>query len=179
MNKTFRIGAMMSLVLAVILMSVGGTAWASPSQQGTVPVCDPTALENTQGTLNTCTGTANVRSNALPPGGHAIANELTQNELNNLGAPPPGQSFLGNGLDLQIYNANGTPVTFFSASVLVCFPTPPGTVVVIRRWFTAEELQALGRTTTVGAWVSFPSFPSGGQTCTRTRLPGTYAPVGS
>jgi hypothetical protein len=169
---------MMSIVLAVILMSVGGTAWASPSQQGTVPVCDSTDQTNIVDTLNTCTGTANVPSNALPPGGNAIADELSQNELNNLGAPPSGQNFRGNGLNLQINDGSGNPVSFFGASVTICFPTIPGHPFVIRRWYTAAELQALGRITTVGAWISFPSFTSGGQTCTRTRLPGTYVPIG-
>ncbi len=178
MNKTFRIAAMMSLVLAVILMSVGGTAWASPSQQGTVPCAVVTQAGDVGGTLNVCTGTANVPGGAVPDGGNATADELNQDDLEDLGDPPPGQNFQGNGLNLQINNSAGNPVNFFSAPVTVCFPILPGAVVVIRRWYTAAELQALGRNTNVGGWISFPSFVSGGQICTQTRLPGNYAPVG-
>lgn len=178
MNKTFRIAAMMSLVLAVILMSVGGTAWASPSQQGTVPGGVATEVGDNGGLLNTGTGTARVPGGAVPDGGNATADELSQDDLNDLGAPPAGQDFQGNGLDLQINNADGTPVLFFQAPVRICFPTLPGTVVVIRRWYTAAELQAMGRVTNVGGWIAFPSFASAGQTCILTRLPGNYAPVG-
>ena len=117
MNKTFRIVAMMSIVLAVVLMSVGGTAWASPSQQGTVPGGVATEVADNGGTLNTGTGTVTVPGGAVPDGGNATADELSQDDLNDLGDPPPGQDFQGNGLNLQINDGDGNPVTFFSAPI--------------------------------------------------------------
>ncbi len=187
MKRVFRLATMMMVFLLIATLSLSGTVWAGPSQQGTVPTSGggggggpaPTSggggggggAEATQppsggdATLNTGTGSATVPAGAFPPGGKAIVNEETQAELAaNYPPLPLGLAFQGNGLNLVILDANGNPVKFFNRSVLICFPATRR--MVIRHFDTR-----------LNRWIAFPTTFRNGLVCTRTRLPGTYAPV--
>lgn len=173
MKKRVRLSAFILVVSLLTLLSLTGAAWAGPLQQGTIPtVCTPLteARQPTTGTtvtLNTCTGQAIVPAGAFPRGGKAVTKEQTQLDLDEVGPLPARLVFIGNGLDLSLLTADGQPVKFFSRAVTVCFPVVPGKRAVIRQWDTKFN-----------RWIPFPTFRSGQLICTRTRLPGVYAPVG-
>ena len=167
MKKRFiRLLSVSVIVMTIVLLSAGATVWAGPSQQGTIPAVNPVATDppgNEGWFASTGTGTAAGTGASIPPGGNATVDEQSPAELGNLGAAPAGQQFAGNGLDLQINDASGNPVA-------ISFPVPPGFTGTIRQWDT---------TLTPPRWVSFPTTIVNGIATILTRLPGTYAFIGT
>ncbi len=183
MNKTLRLLAAGVLVLTLALLSVGANAWASPAQQGTVPPPPPPTIVGAGGgTVTTATGTVAVPAAAIPSGGQAAVTSSDALGCEAVTGPAPqGQQFLSDCIPITVTNANGAHVLFLSGSVRPCFVIPPGTSrSLVRRWYSAAELQALGRVTFTGQWVAYPSFTTGGMRCaTGTRIDGTFALFGS
>jgi hypothetical protein len=205
MKRHIRLWAMILTFSAIALLGISGAVWAGPPEQGTVPSGNtatplppgplptiPPGATATPGcathveaerpafttpppepvTLNVCTGLATVPFGAFPVAGRAVVDEVTIADLTELGLPPNGFRFLSNGLTLVILNRVNAPIRFFARPVLVCFPLPPGQLGVIRMWDTSLN---------PNRWVAFPTFrplTPPGLICTRTRLPGTYAPIG-
>ena len=187
MKKIVRTTVMSVIILALALMSMGTNAWASPAQQGTVPPAPPpvTTVQAPAGGLTSSVTvspspdwTITFSSKSIPASGVgmssivAIANDKCATQL---GKAALGTNFAGDCMDFDVQDAKGKDVSFLSGSVTLCFLPDAGGKGIIRRWYTAAELQALGRVTSAGAWVAFPTFTnSSGDRCTRTRLPGTY-----
>jgi hypothetical protein len=194
MKQRIRLLAMIVCFSAIAVLGFSGAVWAGPLEQGTVPsgntplpnvTATPTCLTHMEATrppvatptptpvvLNTCTGIATVPFGAFPVAGKVVVDEVPIADLTELGPPPLGFRFLSNGLTVVILNRVNAPIRFFSRPVLVCFPLPPGQRGVIRMWDTALD---------PNRWVAFPTFrpiTPPNLICTRTRLPGTYAPIG-
>lgn len=132
----------------------------------------------TGGTLSTGTGRVTVPSGTADRG---RVDPVGTDDLDDLGGtgnspPPTGQSFLSEGITLNLWGSTGGPLSSFSNPVKVCFPTPavPGAAV---RYWVAPYVDANGASQG-GYWQIMPTFSENGQTCTTTSVPGTFALIG-
>ena len=155
---------LLSLIFAIVMvLSLTLTAYAQTTGTGD----SDSDISGDGGQLNTGTGSANV-----PPGTaeRGTADPVSTDDLDDLGGngnspPPTGQNFLSEGLTLNLFDDAG-PLTSFPHPVQVCFPAPVGGGA-IRFWDAFN-----------GIWQIFPTTAVGGQLCTWTSVPGTFAVIG-
>ena len=155
--------ALISLAFALIMvLSLTLTAYAQTTGTGD----SDSGISDDGGTLDTGTASANI-----PPGtaNRGTADPVSADGLDDLGGngnspPPTGQSFLSEGITLNLFDTAG-PLTSFPHPVQVCFPNPGSGA--IRFWDATN-----------GIWQVFPTTLVGGQLCTWTSVPGTFAVIG-
>ena len=163
-----------SLVLAMVfVLSLTMTAFA---QTGGQPSSDDDFSDG--GTLDTGNGSATVPEGTAQRG---RLDPVGSDDLDDLGGtgnspPPTGQSFLSEGITLNLWGSTGGPLSSFSNPVKVCFPTPPVPGAAVRHW-VPPYVDASG-VSQGGYWQIMPTFSEGGQTCTNTSVPGTFALIG-
>ena len=152
-----------SFVIAMVL--VLGLTMTAFAQTAGEPSSDDDFSDG--GTLDTGNGSATVPSGTAQRG---RLDPVGQDDLDDLGGtgnspPPAGQSFLSEGITLNLWDDAG-PLSSFPHAVKVCFPAPPGGAT-IRFWDATNEI-----------WQVFPTFADSGQLCTFTTVPGTFALTG-
>ena len=143
-----------SLVLTLVL--VLSFPLAALAQTGGTSQTDSSFGDG--GTLDTGTGSATVPSGTADRG---RVEPVGTDDLDDLGGtgnspPPTGQSFLSEGITLNLWGATGGPLSSFSNPVKVCFPTPAVPGAAVRHW-VPQYVDANGANQG-GYWQIMPTF---------------------
>jgi len=155
--------AFLSLIFTLImLLSLTLPAYAQTTGTG----ASASGLTAIGGTLDTGTASVNIPSGTANSG---TADPVSITDLDDLGGsgnslPPTGQSFLSEGITVNLFGTAG-PLTTFANPVQVCFPNPGSGAV--RFWDATNSI-----------WQIMPTTSVGGQLCTSTSVPGTFAVIG-